>query len=342
MTAIPILLSGCDSLAVQRRIYEFDGALVKSSYAMKTYYEELNNLERTSYFDKLRFEPREEMLRNAPIVPAGAVPGGAPPPTRPTGLIAKFSPADIEVRIAAIKALGKFGEGLAALASSDAPQRAGKSIEEIGDSVQSISNHIDSLSGSKSASFMSYAGPISTLGSIVTTHWLKNKQKNSVRASILESKACVPGLIKAFKEEMTELNDSLITQSAKDSLQYRINYYNRTFVNKTATATVQDQMIDESKRKAFLSETQNYVERLNKIEAINPNDMVTSLETAYNKLVKKVESKPSFLDLLTKKQTREEEEEEFRDLSQSIGSFLEEARRVADAVRELKQVSQNK
>jgi hypothetical protein len=72
-------------------------------------------------------------------------------PTRPTGLIAKFSPADIEVRISALKALGKFGEGLAALAGSDAPQRAGKSVEEIGDSVQSISNHVGSLSGQKSS-----------------------------------------------------------------------------------------------------------------------------------------------------------------------------------------------
>ena len=347
LAATSILLTGCDTLAVNKRIEEFDAALIKSSASVKSYYEELNSLERTSYFDKLRFEPTEQMFENAPILPAGVTGAGGVIPTRPTGLIAKFSPADIEVRISALKARGKFGEGLAALAGSDAPQRAGKSVEEIGDSVQSISNHVGSLSGQKSAEFAKYAGPISTLGGIVTTHWLKNKQKNSVRLSIIESKKCVPGLIEAFKKEITQLDSSLIKQSAKQSLQYRIDYYNRVYVDKVGTppatpTQAQDQMMDDSKRKAFLAETILCSDRLNKIEAINPVDMITSLETAYTKLVKKVESKPSFLDLLTKKQSREEEEEEFRDLSQSIGSFLEEANRVAEAVKELKTISKSK
>jgi hypothetical protein len=185
----------------------------------------------------------------------------------------------------------------------------------------------------------------------VTTHWLKNKQKNSVRLSIIESKKCVPGLIEAFKKEITQLDSSLIKQSAMQSLQYRIDYYNRVYVDKVGTppatptqaqAQAQDQMMDDPKREAFLAETILCSDRLNKIEAINPVDMITSLETAYTKLVKKVESKPSFLDLLTKKQSREEEEEEFRDLSQSIGSFLEEANRVAEAVKELKTISKSK
>ena len=355
LAATSILLTGCDTLAVNRRIEEFDSALIKSSASIESYYEEINNLERTSYFDKLRFSPTEQMFENAPILPAGITGAGGVIPTRPTGLITKFSPADIEVRVSAVKALGKFGEGLAALAGSDAPQRAGKSVEEIGGSVQSISNHVGSLSGQKSSEFSKYAGPISTLGAIVTTHWLKNKQKNSVRLSIIESKECVPGLIEALKKEIGQLDESLIKQSAKQSLQYRIDYYNRVFVDKNgtppATATAipappptpaQDQMMDDSKRKAFLAETILCADRLNKVEAVNPVDMITSLETAYNKLVKKVESKPTFLELLTKKQSREEEEEEFRDLSQSIGSFLEEANRVAEAVKKLKTISNSK
>jgi hypothetical protein len=71
LAATSILLTGCDTLAVNKRIEEFDAALIKSSASVKSYYEELNSLERTSYFDKLRFEPTEQMFENAPILPAG-------------------------------------------------------------------------------------------------------------------------------------------------------------------------------------------------------------------------------------------------------------------------------
>ncbi|MEZ4536632.1 MAG: hypothetical protein R3D26_16775 [Cyanobacteriota/Melainabacteria group bacterium] len=337
-----VMLTGCDTAALNKRIEEFDSALIKSSDSMKAYYEELNTIQRVYYFDKLRFKPAMEILKSESKLPPGAVAPEGKAPEIPTELVAKFSPADIEVRVSAIKALGKFGEGLAALAGSDAPQRTGKSIEEIGDSVQSINNHIGSLSGKKDPSFVAYSTPIATLASIVAENWLKSKQNNSVRKSIIESKKCVPDLIDTFKTEIKELDKDLIVQSAAQSLQYRIDYYNKVYVNAEASESQTDQMIEDSKRKAFLNETITSADKLNKIKSINPLDMVTSLETAYNKLLKKVESKPSYIDLLTKKKTREEAEEELRDLSQSIGAFLEEANRVAEAVKEIKRISSSK
>lgn len=361
---LSISLSGCDNAAIDRRIKEFDSALIKSSAAIRTYYEQLNDLERTTYFDELRFEPKMPMAETkTPASVATDVPIADPAvqqatPTQDdsdttptevrvklakaeyaTGLLTKFNPADIQVRIAAVQTLGKFGEGLAALSGSDAPVRAGKSVEEIGDEIQAISAHVASLSGKKSPDFAAYAGPISTIGGIVTTRWFKAKQQDSVRKSIVESKDSVQTLIKQLKRELKRLDKSILQLSAEQSLQYRIDYYNRVYSKADVSADDADKMIEDAKRKVFLSETQIYALRVAKVKAVAPNDLVNNLESAYIKLLKAVETKPSLFDLF-KEKDRQARAEDFKDLTQAIGAFLEEANRVAEAVKELKQISQ--
>jgi len=183
---VSLTLSGCDSSAINDRVQNFDKALISSASSIETYYEQINDLQRTAYFDDLRFSPA---LRMSDTKPGALVDKSNPSGPRKeisTGLLNRFSPDDIEARVSAIEALGKFGEGLAALSDSDAPDRTEKSIDDIGDELQSISTHMNTLTGKKSADFGDYAGPITTLGGIAAKYWLKSKQDDAVRKSIEE------------------------------------------------------------------------------------------------------------------------------------------------------------
>lgn len=335
-----LALGGCDNAALNRRITEFDAAVVKSSAAIQTYYEQLNDLERNYYFDGIRFDPGPRMALTSPSKLYREDNGKREFIEYQSGLLTRFNESDIEVRIAAVRALGKFGKGLALLASSDAPERAAKSIEGIGTEIQSIDTHIKSLSGDKGDDFTKFSGPISIIGGVVTKYWMKKVQNTAVVDSIKESKEAVTALIGLLEEELTMLDANVLKAQSQKSLNNRIDYYNEKYRMHQSSPKKRDELIDDSKRKAFLDETQKYATQVRNLQSMEPQNLVKAMKDSYSKLIDLVENPRSPLSILFAKDAEKAEaQQEFDDLTKSIGAFLEDAERVAKAVEKLKTLS---
>lgn len=332
-----IAISGCDDPALLRRVADFDRAVVKSSTAIQTYYEHLNELERRYYFDDIRFLPGKKMALTAPGPLIKNQKGESERVEYQSGLLTRFGEEDIEARVAAIRVLGNFGEGLAALAASDAPERAGRSIEDIGTEIQSIDAHIKELTNGKGNNFAKYSGPISTIGGAVATHWMKNAKKDAIVNSIVESKAAITTLLDLLESELKMLDARVLKAQSQKSLSNRIEYYNRVYRMHRSSAKVRDALIDNQKRKAFLNETQSYAAEVRNLQAMEPQKLVSSMKKSYKKLIDYAEKPINPFALLFSKDNREAAQEQFDDLTKSIGAFLEDADRVAKAVKKLQE-----
>jgi len=332
-------LTGCDDLAaLNRRIADFDTAVIKSSDAIQSYYEQLNDLERDFYFDNIRFMPGNQMALTSPSKLYTVVDGKKVFKEYQSGLLVRFNQNDIEVRIAAIKALGKFGEGLALLAGSNAPDRAAKSIGDIGTEIQAIDANIKSLSGAKGEDFTKFAGPISTIGGVVAKHWMKNVQKKAVIDSIVESKEDVLALLQLLEDELTMLDANVLQGQSQKDLNARINYYNLRYKMHKASIAQKSDYIEDSKRKAYLEETKKFAAHVLVLQAMKPQQPVAAMKDSYEKLLTMAADPKSPLQmLLSSSEDKKETQEAFNDLSKSIAAFLADADRVAKAVAKLKQ-----
>jgi len=309
-----ITLNGCYTAATKQAILDFDKAVEQSAGGLQKYYGAVNDLARQSYFDSLRFKSSEPMGQKDSVTFAGGK------LTYDTGLVSYFNPRDVQVRINALAMLAKYSQGLAALASSDAPQRTRQSIEELGATIDQMGGHIQTLIGDDTASpIAGYGAPIGRIAGFCAEQWLEHKRKATLVETIDHNADDVEAVFKLLEKDVDSINQ-VYANNAKNTLMFYATYYNGTFVDKD-TSPVDD------KRLRILKEAQVAATNVAKIGDADPKPLVMSMHKSHELLVKCV------------KENKCPNTELYMELIGNLQVFVAQAKRMAAAVEEIERIA---
>jgi len=90
------------------------------------------------------------------------------------------------------------------------------------------------------------------------------------------------------------------------------------------------------------ADSTSFAADVNNLQSMEPQNLVAEMNDAYIKLLDLAENPKTSLGLIfSKPKDKEEAQQDFEDLTKSIGAFLEEADRVSKAVVKLKELSKS-
>ncbi len=309
------LLSGCGLPRISKATNDLDKGVQSSAASIMQFYKNLNDYKRDIYVEQLLFDPRKTIDRTDIN-------------DCPTPWIKWLSEDAIKARVLAIEGLTAYTSGLAALANSDAPERTEKSLVAIGAKVKSISNSLNSLqSGPTSVAIPDYATPIANIAGIVGKHWVQGKKEDSLRKSIDEGAEDVKAVLNFLEKDLADIHKFLYKTDASFNLALMENYYNNNYTS-TDAAKIKE-LISNDKRSAFLKKSADSAKKLAYIDSANPVELVKKMRTVHDKLllcVHPTKEHPYPLD----------------ELLGEMQLFLAEANRVAEAVEQLRELSEKK
>lgn len=258
----------CYAVQIGDVVASFDSGVQQSSSAIRKFYVDLNDFERTLYFNKLLFSTKEMLLTKD---------------GHDTALVAKFSDQDIQARVLALNVIGAYSRGLVKLASPGRAKTTEKSITNIAISIQRINNDFGALTGGAGNSAISqYAGPIGALAGLATKYWMGAQREKALRATILEGAPQIDSLLNALDKDLKQVMESTYKNGIVDDRGEFISYYNNHLANA--------QTIDATKV-VFLNAAKESADRYARITEANPAPMIKKMRKVHEDLVKWAQQK---------------------------------------------------
>ncbi|MDX2107101.1 MAG: hypothetical protein SFY67_11930 [Candidatus Melainabacteria bacterium] len=315
VTCLITTLSGCGLPRISKATNDFDKGVQSAGASITQFYKNLNDYRRDVYVEQLQLDPKRTIDRTDVN-------------DKPTPWIKWLSEDAIKSRVLAIEGLTAYTSGLAALANSDAPERTEKSIVAIGAKVKSISNNLNSLQpGQNSVAIPDYATPIAGIASIVGKYWVQGKKEDSLRKCIDEGGEDVKKVLNYLEKDLADIHKYLYKTDASYNLALMENYYNNNYVSDDPQKI--KELIANDKRTAFLKKSAESAKKLAYIDTANPVELVGKMRKVHDKLllcVHPTKEHPYPLD----------------ELLGEMQLFLAEANRIAEAVEQLKELSEKK
>ncbi len=276
-TSVVVLLSGCNSAISLTNVVEFSNAIDKAAAALGRYYQSVNDLARQKYFDELRFKTDKQMGATDVV----EWDENDQKLTYNTGLIFYYNPNDIQLRVQVLTLLGKYVQGLAALASSDAPQQAEGAIQGISADMSGISTNASALIGNdNSKSAQDYGVPITQITSMCVKSWLEHKRERSLTDSITQNADNIDKLFKNLERD-TSLLSQTYANNANGSLLVWVNYYNNYETSKNENK----ELPLDSSRQQILQGAYSAASKIALIGAADPKILIQTMHRAHKDLV---------------------------------------------------------
>lgn len=244
---------------------------------IRTYFLEMNAFEREVYLQRVLYSDLEVAATDAQ--------------NKPTGLLPIFSSASIKARLDAVSLLTVYGERLAALAGTDAPERFQAGSKVLGDNLASLSNTFKNLSGAQASdpTASKYVGPISTIIGVFGAMILEAQRDAALTRAINEGAPAVDAVLAQLDADLKMVVDPLIETGILQQLSNSTTYYN---ANRGKMSFEQ--------RAAMLEEIDRLAAKYQVAVTADPSEAVDGIRDAHAALVKYANSsrKPQDLNAL--------------------------------------------
>jgi len=260
LAVFSLTLGGCAPAKFQEPLGKYQQSVAKSMTVIEGYYGTLNQSARQTYLVEILYNPSKEVLRKDNGVPTNLV-------------YSQFDPAAIKVRLDLVNALGAFGQKLAELAASNAPQRTGQALTALGGQFASLSDTINAQGGIDS-SISSYAGPVSAIVGLCAKVGLQAAKDKAVADFIKDAYPLVDGILAALKSDL-ELIGPVYSRMLDTQLTQMVNDYNRTRVQASFEQRKQRLELIDLKAQEYVSSVLN-----------PPGNVIESIKKSYDALYK--------------------------------------------------------
>lgn len=265
------------SIKLGGAVSQFDASAQDAVKALREFYSGLNEVERRAYVQKLELNSDKKM--------------GILSDAEPTGFVQKYSPAELNGRIAVIQALASYTKALLQL-SSDAPIKSIESdLLSAGNSIVAINSDFSKLTQSTSdGRLKAFSSPLSTLAAIATKHWLTQKRDVALRAAISDSSEHVKKLFSLLEADVDELYNGVLLRAANTNIGTYMSYYNTEIVPMNGKGDAATR-ISFGDRLIYLQNAEKAAALYASSESANPISIVRRMRKVHEDLVKWAENK---------------------------------------------------
>ncbi|QRK10300.1 hypothetical protein JQX13_09510 [Archangium violaceum] len=295
-----VLLAGCKTPGSYREpVALFQQGNTQASTALGQYYSELNRFERDVYLDERLYDPGLEVLATDT---AG----------RPTPLVGTlFSPESIQARMDAIALLGVYAERLATLAGAENAGKLPEGATALGTQLGSLGQQLQTLAGQGDSTASKYVEPVSTLVGVVGSLFLEARQGQALQKALEQGSPRVNAIIELLEKDMVEVLGPQRLSGAKQSLAFRVMYYN-----------LQRSKLTLAERRAVLDDIRHASESYEALVVANPVELARALRDAHEALLRfaRADRKP----------------ESFEELSSAMRAFQGRVETAAAAVQRIR------
>jgi hypothetical protein len=209
------------------------------------------------------------------------------PRTRETkpGLFGPFNEESITARIKAIKLLGQYGERLASLAGTDAPERFNSAAQKLSTNFFDLQTTFQSLSSSDPTArdFISPVGKIAgALGKMI----LERKRDRKLRIAIAEATPAVRAVINKLEEDLQVVIVAQRLTGNAQSLDHLVEAYNCAVDPAFSTRCPKPpRSLSLEQRRELLNRINEAARRYELFKANNPAEVISKLREAHEALV---------------------------------------------------------
>lgn len=196
--ALLALLAACAGAPEYRQpIGDFQNASSIVTESARLYITELNKTQRDAYIDQQVAEGRPITLAQIEAVQA-------------------FSPEGIEARLRALDELAKYGDLLARLAGSDAPEAISWHARDLAGSLERLESRIGGLRGGRHRKFKDAFGPVALLIGEIARLGVERQIRAALDKAVLDGEWPVKELIRTIRDDLVlayELKRSALTNN---------------------------------------------------------------------------------------------------------------------------------
>jgi hypothetical protein len=321
MLTFTLASTGCDNTEFKQRIGDFQQSVGLASSSIGTYFTEMNQFERDLYLQDVYLHPNKTVRPRWTTDPKN---GEVKP-----GLFGPFSEDSIKARMDAITLLGLYGQRLAELAGTDAPERFNSAAQALGTNLFNLETTFRSLADAGDPSARNFITPISAIVGSIGRMILQSKRDEKLRIAITYAAPAVRTVIDQLESDLNDVvvPDRLIGNSK--ALQQLVVFYNCAVDPASmgkGMCPVPPPNLDMEQRRAFLDKISDAARRYELFKANNPAQVVTKLRDAHEALVKYAQDRsPQNLSALIA----------------TLDSFRSSAQQVADAIIQIRNLRRN-
>ncbi len=264
-------LCGCVTNNYLAPIGDFQKSVNGASTSLGTYYRELNNFEREVYLDERLYDVKLAVFTKEK--------------GKPTPLVGQFTEESIQARLDALTLLGIYGNRLAELAGSKAPERFAKGAQVLGENLSNLGSRFDTLK-KVDATASEYAKPIGTIVGLVGQKFLEAKRTEAIREGVAQGAPAVNKILDLLENDLNDRIMLLQKTGTKGMLESKVSYYNGNRAE-----------LGLEERRQALNQIKLAAERYQLVKSSNPAGLVQAVREAHVKLVDYVNSDQKPTDL---------------------------------------------
>ena len=316
VVAVTVASTACNNDEFKQRISEFQQSVGLASSSIGTYFTEMNQFERDLYLQDVYLHP-PKLVR----------PRWTKDPTSgevKEGLFGPFSEDSIKARTDAITLLGRYGQRLAELAGTDAPERFNSAAQALGTNLFNLQNTFQKLAGAGDPTAPNFITPIGTIVGAIGKIILENQRDQKLRIAVAEG---APAVRIVINQLASDLNDVVVPQRLSgnsQSLQQLIVFYNCAVDAASMPAGMCSSplpTLNLEQRSQMLTSISDAARRYELFKTNNPAEVLNKLGDAHEALVAYAQNRtPKNLTALVA----------------SLESFRASAQQVADAVIQIR------
>lgn len=308
--------TGCDNTEFKERIGDFEQSVGLASSSIGTYFTEMNQFERELYLQDVYLHPTKTVRPRWTTDPRTRA-------VKP-GLFGPFNEDSIKARMDAITLLGRYGQRLAELAGTDAPERFNSAAQALGTNLFNLQGTFQDLAGAGDPSAKDFISPIGKIVGAIGKMIIERKRDEKLRIAIAEAAPAVRTVINQLERDLNEIVVPQRLSGNSQSLQQLIVFYNCA-VNPGSMAVdmcpAPPPALNLEQRRQLLNNIGDAAQRYELFKANNPAEVLSKLRDAHEALVDYAEDRSS-RNLTT--------------LIASLDSFRSSTQQIADAIIQIR------
>ena len=304
LLVIVSLVTGCMTTNFTQPIASFQKSVNTSSAAIGSYFLNLNEFERQLYLDDLALNPGKKLETTDEH--------GLPTPL----LGQYFQPTSIKARMDALMLLSVYGQRLADLAGSSAPQQFSDTAKSLDTNLTNLDETFSRLSvATPDKTAAAYVGPISALIGSIGKMFLEQQRDHAISEAVNNGAPAVRRILRLIEQDLVNTVKPLQETGLEQELAESIRYYNDH----------KNQEMDLQGRKEWLESIHAHAAAYEASLAFNPSGLIQSMRQAHDALVKYANAPRT--------------PQNFNDLLGALQSFDQNAQEAAKEIKQIRQAT---
>ena len=301
------LVTGCVTANFTQPVASFQKSVNTSSAAIGSYFTNLNEFERQLYLDELALNPEKKLEATDK--------GG-----RPTPLLGQyFQAASMKARMDSLALLGVYGQRLADLAGSSAPQQFSDNAKALGASLTDLDKTFSQLSrATPDKTAAAYIGPVSAIIGSLGKMYLEQQRDQAISEAVNNGAPAVRTILQLLEQDLVNIVKPLQETGLEQELAERVKYYNEH----------RDKGMNLKGRMELLDNIHAHATAYEASLAFNPAGLIQSMRQAHDALVKYANAPRT--------------PQNFNDLISALQTFDQNAQEVAKDIEQIRQATKGK